>query len=108
MDDLSDLLLSKAGSIFELDERNHFYETFSLLKECEKNDTIPNMVLFTRITTNFQVYLKEIDWTIEANKGCTEGIAAKTFMELYLQEQNLKRKFFYAFKVHNLIQQVLT
>mgnify|MGYP001177544818 FL=1 len=106
MDELCDLL-DKAPCIFDVNEREHLYTTFDKLKQCQSNNTLPDLVLFSRIASSFQVYLKEIDWDFEACSGCSNSLAVKTYMEYYLNEQNLHTKFFYAIKVHELIDDIL-
>ena len=100
-------LLDKSPCIFDVDERDNLYKTFNLLKECKKTGSLPDIVLFSRIASSFQVYLKEIDWNTEARNGCVEGLATKSYMEFYLNEQDLNNKFNYAFKVHELIDKII-
>tara|TARA_B100001094_G_scaffold332558_1_gene405164 strand:- start:103 stop:558 length:456 start_codon:yes stop_codon:yes gene_type:complete len=106
MEELCDLL-DKSPCIFDVDEREHLYKTFNLLKDCQKKKSLPDIVLFSRIASSFQLYLKEIDWNVEARNGSTDGLATKSYMEFYLKEQNLNNKFYYALKVHELIDKII-
>ena len=100
---MEDLLCQMETTSLDHNENIMLYQNLHLLEICEQSGADFDENIARTIKNNFLHYIESINW----KKGPEEAVAAKGYIEFYLEETDIQMMLFYALKVHQLLTRAL-